>query len=301
MALSSERITLPRGPGSLRQLVQCGSWIARLDASGSTWLVDTSAKKPAIHEVPTLTLGGEGNDANRAFTAEAGGFSADGKHFALLRAGAAGLRLPSIEVLDVATRTKVHGFELKMKAPYNVQWHPDGERLYVSGNPETVVFSLKGKVLDRIGTDHGFELSPLGTQYLIKVSGSEWVVRPHDKPKFVKVEANDITFADEETLVFSGWSQTDKTPLFKAPTKTGKAKKLLVLEQRPSSLVAFGSRALAVLAGDKKVFAQVIELKNGRAQRKELQGAPSGTAASMGADAAYVQVNWSKTLHRLTF
>jgi dipeptidyl aminopeptidase/acylaminoacyl peptidase len=299
MALTVSKLTLPRGAGSLRQLTQSATHLVRVDGSGASYLVDLGAKKPEVHELPSIIIPGKGSNPDRALGVEGASFAPDGKRLALIRGGMEGRPL-AIELLDVATRQATGGFALKLASPSNVQWHPDGERLIVHGRPETYVFSLGGKVLDRIGTQRRFELSPDGTHFLFENDDAEWMTRPVAGPKFQKFEARDATWADGQTVVFTRWAPKDQQVVFTLAAASGKAKKLTTIPPA-SSLGAQGSRAVAVEAGEKKVAAIVIDLASGKKTRHELQGSPSGTAVSVGAERAFVSVNWAKVVHQLAF
>lgn len=300
MALQLQRISLPRGAGSLAQLTQSATHVLRVDRSGPALLVDVSGKKPVAHELPMTILPGKGSEPDAALTIEAADFSPDGSRLVVLRGGTDrnGGRKPSVEFIDPNTRAVVSSFEPKLEKPWGVRVHPDGERLYVMGTPVTLVLSLKGKVLDRIGSDHGFELSPLGTHMLFEFPNSEWRVRPVEKPKFVSFEAGTARWRDDASLISTTWKSTEEDVVGLVDAKTGKTKKLATLP-RIDSLEVYGDRVLASSCKGKKAEAFVITLPSGKVQRFELPGSPSGTQVSLGPAGAFVAVNWQKSLHVL--
>lgn len=300
MAIQLQRISLPRGPGSLAQLTQSATHVLRIDRSGPALLVDLSGKKPVAHEFPIGIVKGAGSEPDAALVIESGGFSPDGARMVFLRGGTDrnGGKKPSVELIDTQSRALLSSFELKVQKPWGVRMHPDGERIFVFGSPETVVFSSKGKVLDRIGTERGFELSPSGTHMLFEFGDGEYRVRPVDKPKFVTFEASSATWRDDSTLITTTWKSMDEDVLNLVDASTGKAKKLATL---PSidSLEAFGDQVLATSVKGKKVEAFLIALPSGKVQRFELVGSPSGTRVSLGPAGAFIAVNWQKVLHVL--
>jgi WD40 repeat protein len=301
MALTTERITLPRGPGTLRQLVQSNTHVMSVNGSGPSHLVDLSGKKPVVHELPTLIVRGEGSNPDQAMCLASAAFSPDGTLLALLREGTPKIS-PSLELMSVSSLEVTKRIELKLDAPSSVQWHPDGSRLYVGGNPQTGVYSPTGKVLDRIGTAGGFVLSPDGEHFAIKLAEGKWVTRPSaaTKVKFVEFETRDVSFIDAKTVLLSRWEKDNQELLLTASVASPRVKKLFVMPGT-SSHAALGDRAVAIDAKGDKVIAFVIDLKTKKAQQKELQGSPSGTAVSLGPTRAFVQVNWSKTIHVLRF
>lgn len=298
MALTVERITLPSGPGSLRQVTQSpsGLHVLRIDASGREFLVELGGKKPVIHEFPIKSL----PDSNLAICICSAAWSPDGKHFAFLEQSVAKERAPHVVVYETATRNVVASLKIKADSePRYVQWHGDGQRLFVYVKGETQLINLKGKVVETFETPRTFDPSPSGERFLYEVAEQEWIVQI-GKKKTAKFEARDIMWADEETIVMTRFATNETQHVLKAPAATGKAKKIITLPDA-SSIGAAGNVAVAVEAGEKKVFAHVIDLKTGKKQSKELQGAPSGTAISVSPTQAFVQVNWAKALHHLKF
>lgn len=254
MAIQLQRISLPRGPGSLAQLTQSATHVLRIDRSGPALLIELSGKKPVAHELPMLIVKGEGSEPDAALVIESGGFSPDGTRMVLLRGGTDrnGGKKPSVELVDTQTRALLSSFELKMEKPWGVRMHPDGERIFVCGTPETVVFSSKGKVLDRLPTEKGFEVSPSGTHLLLELADGEYGVRPLDKAKLMKFEASSATWRDDQTSITTTWKSMDEDVVSLVEASTGKAKKLATL---PSidSLEAYGDQVLATSVKGKKV------------------------------------------------
>lgn len=300
MALQLQRISLPRGAGSLAQLTQSATHVFRVDRSGPALLVEVSGKKPVAHELPMSILPGKGSEPDAALVIEAAHFTPDGSRLVVLRGGTDrnGGRKPSVEFIDPTTRAVVSSFELKLDKPWGVRVHPDGERVFVMGTPETLVLSLAGKVLDRIGTERHFELSPSGSQFLFEFPKNEWRVRPAEKPKFVSFEAGSARWRDDASLISTTWKSTEEDVLGLVDAKTGKTKKLATLP-RIDSFEAFGDQVLASSCKGDKAEAFVIALPSGKVQRFELPGSPSGTRVSFGPAGAFVAVNWQKTLHVL--
>lgn len=303
MSLTAERITLPRGPGTLRQVTQSpsGLHVLRIDASGWQYLVELGGKKPVIHELRTQSLPGRTpSDPGLAICVTAGAFSPDGKRFALLEAAAGDERAPHVVIRETSTRDIVANLKIKAKRePRYVQWHGDAQHLFVYVKDQTQLINLKGKVVETFDTPRAFDPSPSGERFLYEVAEQEWIVQI-GKKKTAKFEARDIMWADEETLVLTRYATNDTQHVLKAPASSGKAKKLVTIPDA-SSIGAAGAVAVAVEAGEKKVFAHVIDLKTGKKQMKELQGAPSGTAVSVSPTQAFVQVNWAKAMHHLKF
>lgn len=295
MALTVERITLPRGPGSLRQVTQSpdGKHVLRIDSSGWQYLVELGGKKPIIHEFQTATIA----DTNLAICISSASFSPDGKHFVFLEDEVKGHREPHVAIYETATRNAVASLKIKAKSrPRYVQWHGDSQRLFVSVEGETQLINLKGKVVETFETPRAFDPSPSGERFLYALGEGMWTVQI-GKKKTAPFEARDITWADDDTLVLTRYG---KNSLLKAPATSGKAKKLATIPEQ-CTIGAASNLAVAVEAGEKKVFAHVIDLKSGKMQSKELQGAPSGTAVSVSPTQAFVQVNWAKAMHHLKF
>lgn len=301
-----QRISLPRGPGSLSQLTQSATHVLRVDRSGPALLIDVSGKKPVAHELPMTIIAGKGSEPDTGLTIISGGFSPDGQRLVLLRDGTdqKGGRLPQVELVDVQTRALVSSFPLKkVKGAYGVKMHPDGQQLFVWGSPETFVFSLDGKELKlkRWGTPRSFSYSPKATQACIELEHGEFMLRPMDKlpkspPKF---EASEVVWLDEETLVAATWLSQEKSAINLVDAKTGKLKKVATIPS-VSALDAHSGWAFATNVQGKKVLVTAVELKSGKTQKFELVGSPSGTAVSAGPAGAYVAVNWQKVLHVLS-
>lgn len=299
MALQLQRIALTRGSGTLTQLTQSATHVFRVDRSGPSLLVDLSGKKPVVHELPPTVLPGKGSEPDTALVIEAADFTPDGSKLVVLRSGAERSgRKPAIEVIDCGTRAVVSSFALSLAKPSGVRVHADGSRLFVSGAPVTLLTSLGGKVLDRIGTEHRFAPSPSVAKYLFEFPRSEWRVRPVDKAKFVSFEAGSAWWRDDETLISTTWKSTEEDVIGLVDAKTGKTKKLATLP-RIDSLEAFGDQVLASSCKGKKAEAFVIALPSGKVQRFELPGSPSGTRVSFGPKGAFIAVNWQKSLHVL--
>jgi cell wall assembly regulator SMI1/predicted DNA-binding WGR domain protein len=290
-----QRVSLPLGPGSLNQLTQSATHVLRLDRSGPTLLIDMTGKKPVAHQLPSKPY--PRKDGNYSSTASSGGFSADGKLLVLLRAGIDHLKVPpEIELVDVQTRAVLGSFALKMQKPYGAALHPDGQQIIVWGKPETVVFSLKGKVLDRIGTPESFCLSPNHEFMCIELEHGKFLVRPRAKMANVKFEASEVTWADDSTLIATVWAENDKSEIHRVDAKTGKMKKLATIPQ-VSAFDAHGDWALATNIDGKKVLVTSIDLNSGKTEKVELVGSPSGTQVSLGPAGAFISVNWQKVLH----
>lgn len=276
-----ERIPLPRRIASLSQLSQSATHVLLVDREQASLLIDVSAKKAVVHELPAGQI--------------SGGFSADGQRLVLLSS-----RTPRVLVLETATRRELARFEVKTKrrwgvtTPYEVSLHPDGERIFVKGRPETIVFSLKGKVLDRIGTPGTFELSPSGTHLLFGDAG-KFMLRPMEAARFVKFEALSATWCDDQTLVATTPAQFRHARVNRVDAKTGKLKKFYVLPP-PDPWAAHGRWVLAITVA-KKVGVSVIDLGDGRTQPFVLPGAAATTCVSAGASRGYVAVNGQKALH----
>ena len=109
MAIQLQRISLPVGPGSLRQLSQSATHVLRMDTSETTLLIDLSGKKPVAHVMPSLTLPGKGSEPDTGLSAISGVFSANGEQVVLLREGTEqkGGRKPRVEFVKRPARQDV--------------------------------------------------------------------------------------------------------------------------------------------------------------------------------------------------
>jgi cell wall assembly regulator SMI1/predicted DNA-binding WGR domain protein len=289
MPTSLERISLPRGPGSLSQLTQSATHVLRVDRSGPALLIDVSAKKAVAHE-----LRPEHQDTE---VITGGGFSPDGTQLVLLCAdmNERGARL---ETIDVLTRERLSAFALpkELAKPYGVTVHPDGQQLFLWAKPQTFVLSLKGKNLNSIATPNGFGLSPSAKFVSIEEEHGVFVVRPLAGKKGVTIEASDVAWLDDETLIAVTWEKTEKSGIHRVSAKTGKMKKLALIPQ-VSAFDVHGNWGLATNVKGKKVLVTSIDLTSGKTQPFELVGSPSGTAVSIGPAGGFVAVNWQKVLH----
>jgi hypothetical protein len=308
-------IKLPSSTGSLAGLSQSGPLLLRVDSSNSNvLLIDLGEKKPTFREVP-------GTVAPRSVTA--GVFSADGQQLVLLCTDDNQEHPARVEVLAAATGVPVSGFDLALTKPREVWAHPDGERVYVSDDVQTVCLSKRGDVLDTfplLGPDSSsydgprFAFNASGSHALFEVSDG-FTVKALGKKKSATFEARSAVWLDEASILARVWvgeRATGRMELHRIDAVSGKfLKRLAILPDLPganvSSFAVSGTWAAFTFlstrpaafgkAGKTTLHFLQVDLSTGKSTVADVAGRPSGSRVCVGPEATFVVVNVQGVLH----
>ncbi|MBM4781278.1 MAG: lactonase family protein [Archangiaceae bacterium] len=307
-------IKLPSSTGSLGGLHLSGALILRVDRSNSgVLLIDRSEKKPTFREVAATEL-------PRSVTA--GVFTADGQHLMLLCTDDSQELPARLVALEVQTGALASGFDLGLARPRELWAHPDGERVYVSDETQTVSLSKRGDVLATFplldpdsssGDSPRFAFNASGTHVLFEVSGG-FTVKELGTKKTASFEARSALWLDDDSLlarVRVGDRETGRMELHRIDAATGAlVKQLAILPDLPganvSSCAVNGTHAAFSFlstrragSGAKRTTLHLlqVDLSTGRSSVADIAGRPSGSQVCVGPEATFVAVNMQSVLH----